>query len=315
MQSQPYPSYEAWPRLPLSAWQDTYATLHMYTQVIGKIRLELMPWINHTWQTTLYVTARGLTTAPIPYGTLLFQIDFDFIDHYLRIQTSNGGGHALRLTPPLSVADFYWETMEALRSLGIEVTIWTMPQEVPNPIPFEQDQQHASYDPEYVNRCWRILAQSARVFTAFRGRFIGKVSPVHFFWGSFDLAVSRFSGRPAPKHGSVPNIADSVVQDAYSHEVSSAGFWPGGGEVTDPVFYAYAYPSPDGFAEASIQPKEAFYSPQMGEFLLPYEAVRTSDSPYETLLAFLQSTYEAAANLGHWDRAALEKQPSPLNRP
>ncbi|HZT43029.1 MAG TPA: DUF5996 family protein [Chthonomonadaceae bacterium] len=305
---QSHASSEVWPRLPLAEWQDTYATLHMYTQIIGKIRLALMPWINHCWQTTLYVTARGLTTSPIPYGTLLFQIDFDFIDHYLRIQTSVGSGHSLRLAPPLSVADFYWETMEALRSLGIDVSIWTTPQEVPNPIPFEQDQQHAAYDPEYVNRCWRILAQAARVFTEFRSRFIGKVSPVHFFWGSFDLAVTRFSGRPAPKHGSVPNLADAVVQDAYSHEVSSVGFWPGGGDVTDPVFYAYAYPAPEGFGQAAIQPKEAFYNTQMGEFFLPYEAVRTAASPDETLLAFLQTTYEAAADLGRWDRSALERR-------
>ncbi|MFS0517430.1 DUF5996 family protein [Nostoc sp. UIC 10607] len=295
-----------WPSLPLAAWQDTYATLHLWTQIIGKIRLALAPKLNHWWQSTLYVTPRGLTTASIPCGTRNFQISFDFLDHQLQIDTSDGITKKIALAPR-SVADFYQMVLTTLSDIGIEVQIWTMPQEVSEPIPFDQDYQHAAYDPEYAQRFWRILVQVDRVMTLFRSRFIGKSSPVHFFWGSFDLAVTRFSGRRAPEHpGGVPNMADWVTREAYSHEVSSCGFWPGGGSIVEPVFYAYAYPMPEGFHNYPIQPTEAFYSSEMQEFILPYEAVRQTDDPDAMLLAFFQSTYEAAANLGHWDRVALE---------
>jgi hypothetical protein len=298
-----------WPSLPLAAWQNTYETLHMWTQIVGKIRLALVPHINHWWHSTLYVTPRGLTTAAMPYGTRTFEISFDFLDHHLQIETSDGITRRIALVPR-SVADFYQDVMGTLHEIGIEVRIWTRPQEVQEPIPFEQDYNHAAYDPEYAQRLWRILVQADRVMRAFRSRFIGKSSPVHFFWGSFDLAVTRFSGRRAPEHpGGVPNMADWVTREAYSHEVSSCGFWPGGGAVVEPVFYAYAYPAPEGFQDYPIQPKEAFYSSQMQEFILPYEAVRQADNPDEILLTFLQSTYEAAANLGNWDRAALERAP------
>jgi len=298
-----------WPSLPLAAWQDTYETLHMWTQIVGKIRMALAPKINHWWQSTLYVTPRGLTTSTIPYGTRTFEISFNFLEHHLQIETSDGTTSKIALVPR-SVADFYQDIMGTLRAIGIEVRIWTMPQEVQEPIPFEQDYKHAAYDPEYAQRLWRILVQVDRVMTVFRSRFIGKCSPVHFFWGSFDLAVTRFSGRRAPEHpGGVLNMADWVTREAYSHEVSSCGFWLGGGAVVDPVFYAYAYPAPEGFKDYPIQPKEAFYSSQMGEFILPYEAVRQADNPDELLLTFLQSTYDAAANLGNWDRAALERTP------
>src|SRR6266852_7741581 len=243
----PAPSGEAWPSLPLEAWQDTYATLHMWMQIVGKIRLALCPLENHWWNVTLYVTSHGLTTSPIPFGSGDFQIDFDFIDHQLKIETSHGGTRSLALAPR-SVADFYRETMAALAALEIQVSIWTTPVEVPNPIPFEQDTEHRSYDPEYAQRFWRVLVQADRMLKQFRAGFLGKVSPVHFFWGSFDLAVTRFSGRPAPPHPGAPNVADSVTREAYSHEVSSCGFWPGGGGV-DAVFYAYAYPGPDGFKQ------------------------------------------------------------------
>ncbi|NJM74831.1 MAG: hypothetical protein HC852_02505 [Acaryochloridaceae cyanobacterium RU_4_10] len=296
-----------WPSLPLAAWQDTYATLHMWTQIVGKIRLALFPKINHWWQSTLYVTPRGLTTASIPYETRNFQISFDFLDRQLQIETSDGLVKRIALAPR-SVADFYQTVMSSLSEMGIEVRIWTMPQEVVEPLPFEQDYKHTAYDPEYAQRLWQILVQVDRIMTAFRSRFIGKSSPVHFFWGSFDLAVTRFSGRRAPEHpGGVPNMADWVTREAYSHEVSSCGFWPGGGAVVDPVFYAYAYPAPEGFRDYPVRPKEAFYSTEMQEFILPYEAVRQSGDPDATLLAFLQSTYEAAANLGQWDRSALER--------
>lgn len=298
-----------WPSLPLAAWQDTYETLHLWTQIVGKIRLALAPKLNHWWHSTLYVTPRGLTTSAIPYGTRTFEISFDFIDHHLQIKTSDGTTRTITLVPR-SVADFYQDVIDTLHAIGIEVRIWTIPQEVQDPIPFEQDYKHAAYDPESAQRFWRILLQADRVMTAFRSRFIGKSSPVHFFWGSFDLAVTRFSGGRAPEHpGGVPNMADWVTREAYSHEVSSCGFWPGGGTVVDPVFYAYAYPTPQGFPDYLIQPKEAFYSSEMGEFILPYEAVRQADNPDELLLTFLQSTYDAAANLGNWDRAALERTP------
>ena len=295
-----------WPSLPLAAWQETYSTLHMWTQVVGKIRLALAPKLNHWWQSTLLVTPRGLTTSSIPYGTRSFQISFNFLDHQLQIETSDGITKRIALAPR-SVADFYQNVMFALSEIGIEVRIWTMPQEVAEPILFEQDERHRTYDPEYAQRFWQILVQVDRVMTEFRGRFIGKSSPVHFFWGSFDLAVTRFSGRHAPEHpGGVPNMADWVTREAYSHEVSSCGFWAGS-DSTEALFYAYAYPEPEGFSNYPVQPQEAFYSSQMQEFILPYEAVRQADDPDALLLAFLQSTYEAAANLGHWERTTLER--------
>jgi Family of unknown function (DUF5996) len=310
MTSQRTPTPDAhpdlWPSLPLDAWRATYATLHMWTQVVGKIRLALTPLVNHWWNTTLYVTSRGLSTSAIPYGSGAFEISFDFLDHRLRIDASDGANRSFPLAP-ITVAEFYRKTMDSLAALGIEVTIWTTPVEVPDPIPFEQDREHKSYDAEYAQRFWRILVQADRVMTQFRSRFLGKASPVHFFWGSFDLAVTRFSGRPAPRHPGAPNVADCVTREAYSHEVSSCGFWPGGGGFDAPAFYAYAYPAPDGFKQYPVRPAEAFFSEDLGEFLLPYEAVRTAQAPDEALLAFLQSTYEAAANLAHWNRAALER--------
>jgi hypothetical protein len=292
----------SWPELPLAAWQDTYATLHMWTQIAGKVRLALSPRVNHWWGVALYVNARGLTTSAIPYGHGIFEIQFDFLDHKLTIQTSWGSSKSLPLRPQ-SVAAFYAEFMSALHSLGIEVKIWPMPCEVPTPIRFDTDTQHASYDPEYAHRFWQILILSETVFTEFRSRFIGKDSPVHFFWGSFDLCVTRFSGRRAPERPG----ADAVTREAYSHEVISAGFWPGGGEIKGPAFYAYAAPEPPGLAEQPVQPAAALYHPQMHEFLLMYDDVRQAASPREALLSFLQTTYEAAANLAHWDRKELER--------
>jgi Family of unknown function (DUF5996) len=298
---------ELWPALPLEEWKDTYATLHMWTQIVGKIRLAKTPWINHSWHVTLYLTSRGMTTSPIPYGTRTFQLDFDFIDHRLVIQTSEGGVRMISLRP-ISVADFYGEVVTALRELDLNVSIHTKPNEVVEAIPFEKDYMHASYDANYANRFWRILVQSDRVLKEFRSRFIGKCSPVHFFWGSFDLAVTRFSGRRAPEHpGGVPNLPDFVAREAYSHEVSSCGFWPGGGAIMEPVFYAYAYPEPQDFKDYPLRPKAAVYSSDMREFILPYDEVRHADNPDEALLEFLQSTYEAAANRGNWERAALER--------
>ncbi|GAA6618409.1 DUF5996 family protein [Scytonema sp. NUACC26] len=295
-----------WPSLPVAEWQDTYATLHMWTQIVGKIRMALAPKINHWWHSTLYVTPRGLTTSSIPYRTSTIEISFDFFEHQLQIETSDGITRTIALAPR-SVADFYQDVMSTLRAIGIPVQIWTMPQEVDQPILFNRDRIHTAYDPEYAQRFWRILVQADRVMKVFRSRFIGKCSPVHFFWGSFDLAVTRFSGHRAPEHpGGVPNMADWVTREAYSHEVSSCGFWPGGGAIAEPIFYSYAYPAPEGFKDYSIHPKEAFYSSQMGEFVLPYEAVQRADDPDAVLLAFLQSTYDAGANLGNWDRAALE---------
>ncbi|MDX2213736.1 MAG: DUF5996 family protein [Oculatellaceae cyanobacterium bins.114] len=297
---------DVWTSLPIDAWQDTYATLHMWTQIVGKIRLTLSPQLNHWWQSTLYVTPRGLTTSTIPYKTGNFQISFDFLEHQLHIQTSEGMVQTVALTSR-PVAEFYQQVMSALTAMGIEVHIWTMPQEVAEPIPFEQDYTHTTYDPEYAQRFWRILVQVDRVMTIFRSRFLGKSSPVHFFWGSFDLAVTRFSGRRAPEHpGGVPNMADWVTREAYSHEVSSCGFWAGGGSV-EPLFYAYAYPEPEGFKDYPIQPQAAFYSDQMKEFILPYDIVRQASDPDAMLLAFLQSTYEATADLAHWGRDMLER--------
>jgi hypothetical protein len=296
-----------WPELSHAAWKDTAATLHLWTQIVGKIRLARTPWQNHSWHVTLYVTARGLTTGPIPDGFRSFQIEFDFIDHVLWLRTSDGHVRQLMLKP-MPVAEFYADLMTALRELDIAVAIRTMPNEIPGAVPFEQDLAHASYDAGYAHRFWRVLLSAQEVMAHFRTAFLGKVSPVHFFWGSFDLAVTRFSGRRAPRHpGGVPNLPDTVAQEAYSHEVSSAGFWPGGGgPIDDAAFYSYAYPAPEGFAAAKVKPAEAFFSQELGEFLLPYEAVRGARDPDAALMDFLQSTYEAAADRAHWDRAALE---------
>lgn len=297
---------DRWPELPYAAWRDTLETLHLWTQIVGKIRLAQTPWLNHSWHVTLYVTARGLTTSPLPYDRRQFQIDFDFIDHVLRIASSDGAGRSVELRP-MSVATFYSAVMDALRDLGFHVRVNEMPNEIVDPIRFGEDRTHASYQPEYAHRCWMILASSTRVFDLFRTGFIGKCSPVHFFWGAFDLAVTRFSGRTAPLHpGGVPNLPDTVAREAYSHEVSSAGFWPGGGGIDHPAFYSYAYPAPDGFGEAEVRPGEAFFHVDLGEFILPYDAVRTAKSPDDTLMEFLQSTYDAAASNGGWDRPALE---------
>lgn len=307
----PDPRDDVWPALPLEAWRDTYTTLHMWTQIVGKVRLALSPMINHWWHTTLYVTSRGLSTSAIPYGTRSFQIDFDLIDHNLDISASTGDRLEFRLQR-MTVAEFYRRTMNALRTLGIDVSIWPVPVEVQEAIPFEQDDKHASYNPEYVSRFWRVLVQVDRVFKDFRSRFIGKVSPVHFFWGAFDLAVTRFSGRKAPEHpGGAPNVGPFVMREAYSHEVSSAGFWPGGAGVEEAAFYSYAYPEPRGFKEYPVGPRPAYYHDQLREFILTYETVRRAEDPDRMLLRFLQSAYEAAANLGQWDRAELERAPVP----
>jgi hypothetical protein len=295
-----------WPELPLDAWKDTYATLHMWTQIVGKVRLALSPKINHWWQVPLYVTERGLTTSPIPYQRGIFEIQFDFIHHQLLIRTSEDAESRMSLAPK-SVADFYHEFMRCLQSLDIHVKIWKMPVEIPDPIAFDQDTKHASYDPEYANRFWRILVSADEIFKDFRSRFIGKNSPVHFFWGSFDLAATRFSGRRAPRHpGGVPNLSDEVACEAYSHEESSAGFWPGSGAIDYPAFYSYAYPEPAGYRTTKVKPEAAFFSEALGEFILPYDAVRTAAEPDQALLDFLQSTYDAAANAAKWDRDALE---------
>jgi Family of unknown function (DUF5996) len=299
-------SAEDWPSLPSAGWDETRATLHLWTQIIGKIRLAQAPMLNHWWQVPLYVTSRGLATSPIPYGARTFQIDLDFIDHALQISLDDGRREGFDLAPR-SVAEFHAELMRRMRSLGLEVRIWTMPCEIEHPIRFEEDHRHAAYDAEFVNRFWHVLVQADRVLTAFRAPFLGKVSPVHFFWGSFDLAVTRFSGRRAPTHPGAPNVADKVTREAYSHEVSSAGFWPGAAGLSEPVFYAYAYPQPDGFARARVAPAAASYSASFGEFLLPYDAIRRASSPDDLLLEFLQSTYQAAADLGRWDRATLER--------
>lgn len=299
--------WEPWPSLPLEVWAETHETLHLWTQIVGKVRLAQSPWVNHAWHVPLYVTGRGLTTSPIPQGPRTFQIDFDFVTHRLILQSSDGGTGGFALEPQ-SVARFYARLMEEMGKLGLHVEIYGKPNEVPDPIPFDQDEIHRSYDPEYANRYWRVLVQADRVFKEFRARFIGKCSPVHFFWGAPDLAVTRFSGRPAPEHpGGIPNLPDWVTREAYSHEVSSCGFWAGGGPIPYAAFYSYAYPEPDGFAAAPVKPDAAFYSADLHEFILPYDAVRQSESPDRTLLDFLQSTYEAAANLAQWDRASLER--------
>ena len=292
----------AWPQLPYEAWKDTYATLHMWFQIAGKIRLARSPWVNHQWHVTLYVTARGLTTSAIPHGTRVFQVDFDFIDHRLAILTSDGATRSVRLEPQ-PVAAFYRKVMAAMDELGVPVRISKKPNEVPNAIAFDEDHAPRAYDPEYAERFWRALLQADRVFKVFRGRFQGKCSPVHFFWGAADLAVSRFSGRTAPEHpGGVPNMPDRLVREAYSHECSSCGFWAGGERYPQPVFFSYVYPEPPGFKDALPG-----YEPALGEYVLPYDAVRAASSPDEKLLEFLQATYAAAADLGRWDRRALER--------
>ena len=304
---------DAWPELPYAAWKDTCDTLHLWTQIVGKIRLVQTPWLNHSWHVTLYVTARGLTTSPIPYRERAFQIDFDFVDHVLWVRTSEGSFRRLPLAP-MPVAQFYADLIAAMAELGLDVRIRTMPCEIADCIPFDQDFSHVAYDRDYAGRFWRVLVSTHEVLAHFRTAFLGKASPVHFFWGSFDLAVTRFSGRPAPRHpGGVPHLPDAVAREAYSHEVSSAGFWPGGGGPIDyPAFYSYAYPAPEGFAGASVRPAEAFFSRELGEFILPYDAARAAPDPGRALMDFLQSTYEAAAELGRWDRAALD---CPLGEP
>ena len=303
---------DRWPELPFIAWAETAATLHLWTQIVGKIRLARTPWLNHSWHVTLYVSARGLTTGPIPDGNGSFQIDFDFTDHVLIIATSDGQERRIGLASAdnrgMTVARFYGEVMGALRDLGIDVTINTTPCELPECIAFEKDAIHRTYDAEAVGRFFRVLVSVNAVLARFRTGFIGKSSPVHFFWGSFDLAVTHFSGRGAPRHpGGIPHLPNAVAQEAYSHEVSSAGFWPGSpGPVNYPAFYSYAYPAPPGFAEAKVKPDKAFYSKILGEFVLPYDAVRLAGDPDAALMDFLQSTYDAAAELGQWDRKALE---------
>jgi hypothetical protein len=300
------PLQTPWPELPLAAWRDTCATLHLFTQIVGKIRLAPTPWLNHSWHVTLYVTSRGLTTSPIPDGARNFEIQFDFVDHSLQISTSDGPWRTFAL-PEHSVASFYRATMAALAELGIIVAIDEMPNELPDGIKFSEDEIHASYDRATVGRFFKILVNVDRVFKQFRTGFIGKASPVHFFWGSFDLAVTRFSGRRAPRHpGGVPNLPDDVACEAYSHEVSSAGFWPGSGAIDYPAFYSYAYPEPAGYRTTKVRPEAAFFSEALGEFILPYDAIRTADNPDAMLLDFLQSTYLAAANGAWWDRDALE---------
>jgi hypothetical protein len=305
-------SNHAWPSLPLEAWSDTAATLHLWTQIVGKVRLAQCEPVNHSWHVTLYPTARGLTTGLIPHRQCSFQIDFDFIHHALVVSTSDARfGRVPLLAQP--VATFYRGLMQELARLGVPVEINSRPNEIENPVRFDRDDAPRAYDAVYAQRYWQVLLQSDRVFKRFRSRFVGKCSPVHYFWGAPDLAVTRFSGRRAPEHpGGIPNLPDAVTREAYSHEVSSAGFWAGGGPLPHAAYYSYAYPEPAGFAHAPVQPKAAYYHPALHEFILPYDAVRESAQPDETLLAFLQSTYEAAADLGNWDRAALERpEPRP----
>ncbi len=298
--------FDEWPALPYERWKDTYATLHLWTQVVGKVKLALMPWTNHSWHTALYLTARGLTTGPLPYGARTLQIDFDFSEHRITVVTAEG---ALRVLPleAQSVAGFYRKLMRTLDELALPVSIHPMPNEIPDAIRCDLDEAHCSYDAEAANRCWTAMLQAQRVFQRFRSGYIGKCSPVHFFWGSFDVAVTRFSGRHAPPHpGGVPNLPDWVAREAYSHEVSSVGFWPGGPALPEPVFYSYAYPEPPGFSKVGVRPAAAYYHPDLREFVLPYEAVRRAHSPDDELMAFCQSSYDAAADLGGWNRAELE---------
>jgi len=300
-----------WPELPYSAWRDTLSTLHMWTQIVGKIRLSQSPWLNHSWHVTLYVTPRGLTTGPVPHGQNTFSIDFDFIDHALIISTCDGAVERLPLVPQ-DTADFYADLMQTLERVGIPAAIYARPNEVAEAIPFAEDRVHRAYDADAVNRFWRALFQVDRVLRQFRAEFAGKASPVHFFWGSFDLAVTRFSGREAPDlQGGMPNMPLWVAQEAYSHEVSSAGFWPGNDDYPEAIFYSYAYPPPRKFSEARIEPAQGSWSTKLSEFVLPYEAVRTAPDPGEALLAFLRTTFDAAARLADWDLDAYKRRHFP----
>lgn len=302
---------EAWPQLPLEEWQATYATVHLWTQLLGKTRLALSPSQNHYWHTALYVTPRGLSTSAMPYGNRALDLELDFLAQRLRARTSDGETAELPLRPG-PVRDFYREYVALLRTFGVDARIWPMPVEINGAVRFDTDDVHDAYDPDAAQRCWRVLLQSERVLQRFRSEFVGKCSPVHFWWGSFDMACTRFSGRRAPLHpGGVPNLADHVTREAYSHECISAGWWPGtvGGPVAEPAFYAYAYPEPAGCATAPVRPDAARYDMQMREWILPYDAVRTAANPDAELYQFLQSTYDAAAELGGWDRTALERQP------
>jgi len=302
---------DAWPPLPLPDWRDTCATLHRWVQIVGKVRLKCSPWLNHSWHATLYVTARGLTTSPMYVGTRGFQIDFDVLDHRLLVTSADGARAELPLVPQ-KVAEFYARLHETLAGMGLDVRTVATPNELPDAVPFPKDVEHRAYDASAVTRYWRVLVQANRVMTDFRAGFIGKSSPVHLFWGALDLAVTRFSGRRAPEHpGGVPNLPDRVTREAYSHEVASCGFWPGGGAIDEPAFYAYAYPEPPGFADARVRPDAAFYSAALHEFILPYAAVRGAAEPDAALLAFFESAHEAAATLGRWDRAALERRTAP----
>ena len=299
-----------WPTLPLAEWKDSLATLHRWVQMVGKTRLALAPLVNHWWHVTLYLSSRGLTTSPMPYAGRTVEVELDFVDHNLLVRTSDGATRAIALVPR-TVADFYREYTALLGSLGLRIKLWPVPSEMEDVLPFPEDQQHRSYDPDYVARCWRILSQASRVIQDFRGGFIGKCSPVHFFWGGFDLACTRFSGRHAPPHpGGVPHLPDRVAREAYSHECISAGWWPGGGPIGEPLFYSYIYPEPPGYAVAPVRPAEAYYSKDLREFVLPYEAVRKAERPDDMLIQFLQSTYEAGANLAGWDRPSLERRES-----
>jgi len=303
-------SNQAWPSLPFEEWQDTLATLHRWTQMVGKTRLALAPMTNHWWQVALHVTASGLTTSPMPCGERTFEIEFDFVSHLLEARTSDGASRTMPLAPR-SVADFLREYRSLLGSLGLDVRIWPVPVEMPDALPFEKDVEHASYDADAARRCFKVLVQADRVLKEFRGRFLGKCSPVHFWWGGFDLACTRFSGRRAPRHpGGVLHLAARVMREAYSHECISAGWWPGGDPLREPAFYAYAYAEPPGLPDAKIRPCEAYYHRELREFILPYDAVRMADRPDEMILAFLQSTYDAAADRLDWDRAALERGPA-----
>jgi hypothetical protein len=302
---------ESWPPLDYSGWKETAATLQLWTQIVGKVRLTLTPWLNHGWQVPLYVSARGLTTSTIPAGGQAIDMEFDFIDHRLVCRSSRGGVETVALRPK-TVAQFYDDVMAALAALGVEVTIFAVPNEVADPIPFREDRVHASYDADAARRFWQALVQVDRVFKLFRSGFLGKASPVHFFWGSFDLAVTRFSGRAAPPHpGGVPGLPDRITREAYSHEVSSAGFWPGNDAYPHAAFYSYAYPEPSGFRDRPMPPGAAF-DETLGEFILPYDVLRSAADPDALLLDFLQASYEAAADCAHWDRTALE---CPLGRP
>jgi hypothetical protein len=310
----PAAAHQEWPPLPFDEWEDTLTTLQRWTQMVGKTRLALAPMMNHWWQVTLYLTARGLTTSPMPDGLRAVEIELDFLDHVLQARTSDGAVGAMRLTPR-SVADFHREYLSLLRSLDVHAKIWPVPMEMPDALPFPEDVVHASYDADAAGRCFRALAQADRVLKEFRGRFLGKCSPVHFWWGGFDLSCTRFSGRRAPPHpGGIPHLPDRVTREAYSHECISAGWWPGGGPLREPAFYAYAYAEPAGLSDAAIRPREAYYHRELREFILPYEAVREVARPDEMLLDFLQSTYEAAADRLGWDREALERPPAAVGR-